>query len=248
MSAPWDRLPSAVGEAGAEMLRRFRAAVVDAFPERLRAMILFGPRAHGNDGPDGVWDVALLIDGFKRDRDNRRLQMVASPFHAERAFVSPVGLRADLKWVNAALRRSLDQDGIPVPGPHGMTFEEFWYWSRDEPDQHELVDGQPVRLSVARQASRRAMRARLAAIAANDGDMEEGPLWLRRPHDCLGRAPLQVAFKDWQGLVRVLRLLEAMSPGCTAYDRRSAPFIVDCRGDNLLLEAERFAAIEASRR
>ena len=50
MNAPWDRLPLVIGDAGAEMLRRFRATVEDAFPGRLRAMVLLG---HGRVGTAG---------------------------------------------------------------------------------------------------------------------------------------------------------------------------------------------------
>ncbi|MCB4824276.1 antitoxin Xre/MbcA/ParS toxin-binding domain-containing protein [Roseicella aerolata] len=248
MSVPWDRLPSVVGEAGAEMLRRFRATVEDAFPGRLRAMVLFGPRARGNGGPDSDWDVALFIEGFERDREGRRLNLLTVPFHDEGFPVSPLGLPADPTQVSPELLASVDRDGIPVPGPQGLTFEEFWYWERDEPDLHELVDRQPVRLPDARQANRRGMRGRLAATVAHGGDMDAGQRWLKRPHDELGGVPLHLALEDWRGLVRVLRLLEARSPGCTAYDPESAPFPVGCRGDSLLREAERFAALEARRR
>ena len=83
MNAPWDRLPLVIGDAGAEMLRRFRTAVEDAFPGRLRAMVLFGSRARGNGGPDSNWDVALFIEDLERDREGRRLNLLAAPFHAE---------------------------------------------------------------------------------------------------------------------------------------------------------------------
>ena len=248
MSAPWDRLPSLVGEAGAEMLRRFRAAVESAFPDRLRAMVVFGPRARGSGGPDSDWDVALFIDGIEPDRDGRHLHRLAVPFRAEGSCVSPLGLPADRTQVSRDLLASLDRDGIPVPGPQGLTCEEFRYWERDEPDLHELIDGQPVRLPDARQASGRGVRATVAATIAHGGDRNAGRRWLGRPHDELGGVPLHLALEDWRGLVRVLRLLETMSPGCTADDPESAPFLLGCRGDSLLREAEHFAALEARRR
>ena len=71
MNAPWDRLPLVIGDAGAEMLRRFRATVEDAFPGPLRAMVLFGSRARGSGRPDSNWD------------EGRRLNLLAAPFHAE---------------------------------------------------------------------------------------------------------------------------------------------------------------------
>ena len=110
MSAPWDRLPSVVGAAGTEMLRRFRAAVESAFPNRLCAMVLFGSQAHGNARPDSDWNVALFIEGFERDREGRRLHLLAVPFHAEGFFVSPVGLPADRTQISPELLAGIDRD------------------------------------------------------------------------------------------------------------------------------------------
>lgn len=247
MNAPWDRLPSLVGEAGAETLRQFRATVEGAFPGRLQAMVIFGPRVRGDGGPGGDWDVALFIEGFDLDREGRRLRLPAAQLHAKEFSVSPLGLPADRAQISAELLASIDRDGIPVPGSKGLTVEEFRHWERGEPDLHELINGQPVRLPDARQATCRGMRARLAAMVAHGGDMDAGHHWLERPHDELGDTPLHVVLKDWSGLVRVLRLLEAGWPGCTGYDQDKAPFLVGCRGDSLLREAERFAALEASR-
>lgn len=248
MSAPWDRLPSVVSSTGAEMLQRFRAAVEGAFPARLRAAILLGPWARGHGGPGGSWDVGLSIEGFDRGREHRRLHLLAMPFQVEGFPVSPVGFPAEQQGVSPELLADLGWDGIPVPGPRGLTCEEFLYWQRDEPDLHELIDGQPVRLSDTKQASGREARAMFAATIAHGGDIRAGRQWLVRPQDELGAIPRDVVAKDWQGLVRVLRLLEQGWPGCSNCTSDAAPFRIGCWGDNLLREAEHFAALEARRR
>jgi hypothetical protein len=58
--------------------------------------------------------------------------------------VSPLGLPADRTQVSRDLLASIDQDGIPVPGPQGLTSDEFHYWERDEPDLQALIAGQSV--------------------------------------------------------------------------------------------------------
>ncbi|MFH5925488.1 nucleotidyltransferase domain-containing protein [Roseomonas xinghualingensis] len=147
MSAPWDRLPSIVGDDGAEMLRRFRAAVEGAFPNRLGAVVLFGARARENAKPDSDWEVAVFIEDLERSSEGRRLSLLAVPFHAEGFYVSPLGLPADRTPVSPDLLASIDCEGIPVPSPQGLTADEFHYWRRDQPDLHELIQGQPVRMA-----------------------------------------------------------------------------------------------------
>jgi predicted nucleotidyltransferase len=208
-------------------------------------MVAFGSQVRGNTGADYDWHPAVFIENFEPSHDERRLYQLALPF--EGSLAPPLGLPADRTKVHPELLKGLERYGIPVPGPQGLTFEEFRYWEHDEPDLHELVDGQPVRLPDARQASRRAMRATLAATIAHGGDMQAGRRWLERPHDELGGVPRHLAMKDWHGLARVLRLLEATWPGCTEYDPGSAPFLVGCRDDNLLREAEHFAELEERR-
>jgi predicted nucleotidyltransferase len=158
------------------MRQQFRAVVESAFPDRLRAMVLFGSRARGDGGPDSDWDVALFIEDFERNREGRRLHPLAVPFHVEGSFVSPVGLPADRTQVSPELLASIERDGIPVPGPQGMTFEESHYWERDEPDLHELVDGQPVRMSNAQPYGPGASMRRLIWVEAYARGPKDGPV------------------------------------------------------------------------
>jgi predicted nucleotidyltransferase len=248
MSAHWDRLPSVVGGTGAATLRRFRDVVDGAFPGRLRAAILFGSRARKDCGPNSDWDIAVFIDGLDRSAENRRLHLVAVPFNLEGFPLSPVGLPTNRQGVSPKLLASIAQGGVPVSRLRGLTFEEFAYWQRDEPDLHELVDGQPVRMTDTKQASRRETWALLAATMARGGDNIAGRRYLERPCAALGGAARDVAAKDWRGLVRVLRLLEEFWPDCTGYNPDTAPLVVGCWSDSLLREAERIAALEAGRR
>ena len=113
-SAAKDSLSRAVGPSGAEALRRFRRAVAEAFPGRLRALVLFGSRARGDHGAASDWDVAAFIEDFDRDRESRRLNLLVVPFHLEDIALSPIGLPADRHGVSPDLLASIDRDGIHI--------------------------------------------------------------------------------------------------------------------------------------
>lgn len=246
-SAPWDRLSAIVGDTGAEMLRRFRVAVIEAFPGHLRAAVRYGSHARGDGDAGTLWHVAIFIDSLDPDVENRRLHLLAVPFQIAGFPLSPLGLPVDRRGVSPELLATISRDGIPVLGAHGMTFEGFTYWQRRESDLHDLVNGQPVRMSATEQESRRAARALLAATTGFGGDYLAARQFLERQHSGLGAVALELAAKDWRGLVKVLRMLEDFFPDCAAHDPDTALFGLGCYENNLLAEAERFAALEAGR-
>jgi hypothetical protein len=60
------------------ILVRFRAALADAFGERIERVVLFGSRTRGEAGPDSDYDVAVFLKDFAgvveemgADRQNR---------------------------------------------------------------------------------------------------------------------------------------------------------------------------------
>ena len=52
------------------VMRKFRAALDDAYGDRIERVVLFGSRARGDACPDSDWDVAVFLKGmeeFARD-------------------------------------------------------------------------------------------------------------------------------------------------------------------------------------
>src|SRR6266849_4808018 len=45
------------------VLKRFRAAVGEAYGDRLERVVLFGSRARGDHQPDSDYDIAVFIEG-----------------------------------------------------------------------------------------------------------------------------------------------------------------------------------------
>jgi uncharacterized protein (DUF2384 family) len=230
------------------MLREVRAAVEASFPSRLDAFVLLNPPAHGTLGCAHEWHLGALIDDFDLDRDGPGLHRPLAPFVVRGISISISGLSADRQKIGADLLDRIDSTGIPIASlEKGLTFTEHLLWQRDQPDLHELVDGQPQRLPDEKQATRRIFRALTAAITAF-GDWKAAQEWMRRCHFELGTSPWEVAATDWHGVVRVLRLLETAAPGCARYDPESSEILIGHPARNLLEEAERLAAIEAAHR
>ena len=88
-------LSAAVGPTEVDALRRFRHMVEDAFPGRLRSLVLFGSPHRDGTEAGREWEVAVFIEGFDRDREGRRLGLLAAPFHHEGFAMPPIGLSAD---------------------------------------------------------------------------------------------------------------------------------------------------------
>ena len=242
----WDRLPSTVGDVGATMLRQFRADLEAVFRSRLIALALFGARTRGDRSPGDPWDVAATVQDFDSVGDLEALSSAALPYRDRGYTIAAVGLsEASGRGDFSALRRAVDRDGIPISGPGGMTFLEFCLWERDQPLLHELVDGQPIEMAVQRQETRKLLRARQAAWIAHGQDERAAKKWLQTHNIVLDGMPKEIAPRSWRDLVRVLRLLEEAWPGCTRYDPEMSFVWLQPRWDNLLTEAEHFAAIEA---
>ncbi|MDO9708875.1 hypothetical protein [Paracraurococcus lichenis] len=128
-----------------------------------------------------------------------------------------------------------------------MSPEEFREWQKSEPDFHELLDGQPVRLSDAHQVTRRIFRLLVAAVEAK-GSVWHGREWIETPHaELRGIEPWRHAEGGWEGVHKCLAWLAKAYPGCTNYDPDRALIQTGAPAD-LLEEAERFAAIERRRR
>lgn len=51
-------------EIGDPILMRFRAALADAYGERIERVVLFGSRARGDARPDSDYDIASFLEDF----------------------------------------------------------------------------------------------------------------------------------------------------------------------------------------
>ncbi|WBV42562.1 hypothetical protein [Pseudoroseomonas cervicalis] len=116
----------------------------------------------------------LFTDDAEHRRGNLQLQCLRVPLRNCGFLVYPLSLPALHGGTDAPLLAELARGGIPVLGPRGLTAEEFPYWQRDEPDLHDLKDGQPVRMSEIKQESHRAARALLAVTRGFRGDVLYG--------------------------------------------------------------------------
>lgn len=242
----WDKLPATVGVADAAALRQVRAAIEEDLPGRLDALVLINPPTRDKQEHTGEWHLIALVRNLDHDREAPRLQRLAATFAGQGMSISLSGVPADRRKIDTHLLGRIDSTGIPVASQEGLTVTEHHLWQRDETDLHELVDGQPQRLPDEKQSTRRFFRALTAAVAAF-GSWEAGQAWMERFHPELGSSPWETAAKDWGGVVRVLRLLEGMVPGCTQYDPENSKILIGYAPKDLLREAERLAAIEAER-
>lgn len=127
-----------------------------------------------------------------------------------------------------------------------MTVDEFLRWQHAEPNLHELIDGEPVRLADEKQVTRRVFRVLVVAIKACGSD-EAGRQWIEAEHPELGAKPINLAAEGWNGVLSCLRILSAAVPGCADYMPSKASFRIG-PAQNLLEEAERYAAIVRVRR
>jgi uncharacterized protein len=105
----------AVGPAEVDALHRFRRAVEDAFSGRLRSLALFGSRLRGGHEAGREWEVAVFIEAFDRDREDRHLKLLVAPFHREGFAISPIGLPADRRGVSSELLANIDRQGMRFP-------------------------------------------------------------------------------------------------------------------------------------
>ena len=56
----WSRMP----EVGDPILIQFRAALADAYGERIERVVLFGSRARGDARADSDYDIAVFLEDF----------------------------------------------------------------------------------------------------------------------------------------------------------------------------------------
>jgi hypothetical protein len=243
----WDRLPSLINAENTAMLRGVRGAIAAAYQDRLDALVLLNPEIGSQDSSQRNWHLVALIKDFE-ESESRALHEIAEAATARGTCIALLGLPDKRCMIPADLRDRINDVGVPVSASGEMTCTECILWQRDEPDLHELIDGLPVRMSDSRQLTRKCLRISTAATRAF-GCWKSGRAWVLAPQSGLGgKAPWEVASEGWRGVVVALRLLEQVCPGCTWYDPDTAELMIDYRSRNLIAEAERFDAIEASRR
>jgi hypothetical protein len=110
-----DPLPVAVGPTEVFVLRRFRRSVADAFPGRLRSLVVFSSLPRADREVASEWDVAAFLEGFDCGREGRRLSQIAAYFHQEGFPIAPVGLPDDRYGVSPELLAKNDRQGTRIP-------------------------------------------------------------------------------------------------------------------------------------
>ena len=100
----------------AELLRRVKAALQDAFGPRLRGVILYGSEARGTAEPDSDIDLLVLLDGPVTWDDSRKSIRVLYPLVLEmgRPIHSVEVDPADYEAQEWPLYRMVKKEGIPV--------------------------------------------------------------------------------------------------------------------------------------
>ena len=61
------------------VMLKFRAALDDAYGDRIERVVLFGSRARGDARPDSDWDVAVFLRGMEAFRRHNRRQANKNP-------------------------------------------------------------------------------------------------------------------------------------------------------------------------
>jgi len=100
-----------------ELLRRVKSALEEAFPKRLRGVILYGSEARGEADPDSDIDLLVLLDGqtdFWADVRVCIHALFALSLEADRPIdATPVDFR-EYEAQEWPLYQAVKEEGIPV--------------------------------------------------------------------------------------------------------------------------------------
>jgi predicted nucleotidyltransferase len=95
-------------------LGEFRADLEAAFPGRVRDVFLFGSRARGDADAESDWDVAVVIDGFDRTAESRKLVGLTIRHRLAGHMISAVGIRTDRVGTSRPLLDLIDREGLRI--------------------------------------------------------------------------------------------------------------------------------------
>ena len=100
-----------------ELLRRVKSALEEAFPKRLRGVILYGSEARGEADPDSDIDLLVLLDGqtdFWADIRVCIHALFALSLEADRPIdATPVDFR-EYEAQEWALYQNVKKEGLPA--------------------------------------------------------------------------------------------------------------------------------------
>jgi predicted nucleotidyltransferase len=98
------------------VLRRFRAALVQAYGDRIERVVLFGSRARGDARLDSDYDVAVFLRGMgDRWAEFDRLAAIATDIIDDTgAVIRAMPYRAGAYQDRTSLMREIRRDGIDM--------------------------------------------------------------------------------------------------------------------------------------
>src|SRR5271157_354345 len=103
-------------QTGDPILVRFRAALADAYGERIERVVLFGSRARGDARPDSDYDVAVFLRDF-RDRwsgVDRIVPVVTDILYDDGAFIHAMPYRAGADRERTPLMHEIRREGLDL--------------------------------------------------------------------------------------------------------------------------------------
>jgi uncharacterized protein len=95
------------------VLRRFRAALDDAYGDRIERVVLFGSRARGDARPDSDWDVAVFLrdpDSFWKE-SGRLAEIETTILNETGAIINTLPFRAGAYRDRTPLMHELRREG-----------------------------------------------------------------------------------------------------------------------------------------
>src|ERR1700739_3164156 len=98
------------------ILARFRAALTEAYGDRLERVVLFGSRARGDHRPDSDYDVAVFVKDpgtLTEELDKLALLTTAVLFDAG-AVISAKPFYAGVYWARTAFMHDVRRDGLDL--------------------------------------------------------------------------------------------------------------------------------------
>jgi predicted nucleotidyltransferase len=98
------------------VLRRFRAALDEAYGERIERVVLFGSRARGDARPDSDYDVAVFLKDFNSfgKESGRIAEIEIDILNETGAVINAMPFKAGAYEERTGLMRELRREGLDL--------------------------------------------------------------------------------------------------------------------------------------